>query len=575
MNIYLPKTIKKMGIYKIYFTHLFFLSILLLLPIMLWSQNISKYPYLFRKNILSKSKTHEIKQVLYGRVYKVQYFYLPSQKQYLIFSNVQEPEKFQHSSITKSKEYTFEYVLLDETGNEIRRFITNHLISTRSGLFHDPKGYSDWLFTGDTTFKKYDFILNEDLQINANAFLSTLQEEYQRSDFMEYSNMRHCGGAVEAGVIFRRGEKIGILLSSLSRSYLHNKFIEDERTNLFQAEYYYSESYPASPPGIEMVRLETDNTYPFRFFRSPLSKPFKIKRYFETYNSGWNGLAKIHGIPIYVPGERAGITCIKARIKGEVFRFRINEVQKYFLFYNLGLRTFELPDQYKNNQSLTFMENVQDSGNDRMAGGSFVIKKADENSCKNDLPEGISEERFQQLPLSLQEALLFPDKTVNLQIDETLNTWIPEILLLKNLRSLSISLKTKDLLDDITKLEHLEELYLMNGELKKLPDNLSHFKKLKRLDISSNKFSEFPKVILDLKNLEYLNIGFNEHIRELPSDINRLDNLNHMEICSTNIISLPESMISMNQLYIWTCDDLKSKVPERFRHLFEFSKDNE
>lgn len=107
---------------------------------------------------------------------------------------------------------------------------------------------------------------------------------------------------------------------------------------------------------------------------------------------------------------------------------------------------------------------------------------------------------------------------------------------------------------------------------KNYPDNLSDLKQLKRLNISSNKFTEFPREILDMQNLEYLCINFNENIPEIPSDINHMEQLKHLDICTTNIKSLPESMLQMKQLYIWTCDDLATTLPERFKYLFEYSR---
>lgn len=556
---------------------LLLITLLLGLGFRTWAVDPTEYPFLFRKKIRSKSQRYELKSVLYGRVYKVQYFFLPQVKQYLVYSNVETPKIFRNSFASGRKEYTFSFVLLDAAGNELRRFDSHERFSAKSGIFYSAHGYCDWLVSGDTLFKPYDFVLNEDLKMSQTAFNEHFKEQYQKADYVEIAYLRTSANErYEAGIIFRSEGKMGVLLSGLSDSRLYSEYTEDDKTNaweqVFRLKMKEAQSFPLSAPSVPMLRLETDNTYPFKFFRQPFSSPFRLKKYVKEYSSGWNGVASYKGIPIYIPGEISGLSFVKAKIDGETFKFRVLEVEKFLFYYNLGLRTFKLPSAFRNEHSLTFVESVQNAGDNRIGGGTFVMKKVDGQSCENDLPEGVSEERFSQLPIPLQEALMYPKQTIHLDMNDKLTAWLPEINLLPNLQELTFSTTMTSIPNEIGQLKHLQSLSIQNSSIEKVSLGLAELPELKNLDLFSNHITQFPRELLACPRLESLKLSANKGLKELPASIVKMGHLKRLDIGMTAIETLPDEMASMKQLYIWDTANLAQRLPEKFHHLFDVYK---
>lgn len=542
-----------------------------------WAVDPLSYPYLFRKKIRSSSGKYELKSVLYGRLYQVQYFFLPSTKQYLVYSNVGTPAVFDDPIPFKRKEYTSVHVLLDETGSEVRRFETHERLSCKSGVFYSPTGYCDWLSTGDTTFRDYDLVLNKDLKMDQKTFNDTFKSEYKTATYCEIAYLRTSANEkYEAAIVFRSGNQVKALLAGISDSMLYGEYVEDPRTNGWEQVYSLrmsnAQEYPLSKPSLPMVRLETNNTYPFKFVRKPFSSPFQIKKYHKQYAAGWNGIATIKGIPIYVPGEVSGVSFVKARIDGETFRFRVQGVEKFLFYYNLGLRTFQVPQAYRTEQSLTLMESVQNGGDDRIGGGTLVMRKVDAQSCADDLPADISEKRFDQLPIQLQEALMFPTQAVSLEIPGKMPVWFPEIGLLTQLKRLTIHTTMKSMPDEIAQLTHLESLTIEGGDLEEVSPKLSRLKHLKHLNLFSNKIAIFPEEVVAIPTLETLTLSANESLASIPASIVQLTRLKRLEIGMTAIRTLPEEMAEMHQLYIWDTADMAKRLPEKFQHLFDVYK---
>ncbi|ORX57947.1 L domain-like protein [Piromyces finnis] len=105
---------------------------------------------------------------------------------------------------------------------------------------------------------------------------------------------------------------------------------------------------------------------------------------------------------------------------------------------------------------------------------------------------------------------------------------------LNNLKILSIGpyYVNKDDIEEISTLESLEELYLINCRFDEGTD-LNLLKNLKNtlkiLNLSSNKLVEIPETIKELKNLKILNLSHND-IKEFPESLNELTNLEDINI---------------------------------------------
>ena len=537
--------------------------------------NASKYKYLFRNTILSNSKKYELATVLRGRIYYPRYFYIPSLKQYLVYSDVDETGDFKvYDNNSKSEGKT--YSLLDENGNNTVLFETPLSFSNRSGCFYGIKSYIPLLETGKTDELPYDQIHNADLALKQRDFEKLFIQLYTSSDYVEFINLRILGDQIhEGGIVFKRQGKIEILLSGVRDSRMVREFQEDKKTNNFQD--YYSpdiskrETFPQSKPAIEMIALETSDTNPFVHWRTGFNHEFRIKKYNSTYSSGWQGIMKVGGIPVYVPGENAGTTYVRFKTKGETFRIKILDVQKYGPVYNLGLRTFQLPVNFRAKNSLTFMESAQNGGSNRLGGGVFVVRPASTANPSADIPSDMTEKHFNTLPLALQNALLDPNAVTSLKMYEPgLAQWIPEIERLKNLTHLEMTTSMNEIPDEISKLTKLQSLSMTRGKIQKVSAKIAELKELEDLDLFSNKLTEFPLAVLELKNLKVLGIGGND-IRTLPDDINKLVQLERLGMTSTGITSLPESMIGMKKLFI-DCMGMEKKVPSEYQHLFDYQK---
>lgn len=561
-------------------TNLYIIIPALLLGFFLFGQtrNLLKYKYLFRNTILSKSNKYELAPVLRGRVYYPRYFYIPSLKQYMVYSNVDESGPFRVYE-TKTKPDGDSYALLDEEGNNIVTFETPLRFSYRSGCFYGPSSYIPLLETGKKDILHYDHIHNSNLDLGKRDFEKLFIQLYTSAEYVEFINLRASRDDIhQAGVIFKRQGKIEILLSGLRDSRMICRFQEDRTIN--NREDYYlpdiqnKETFPQSKPSIEMIWLETTNINPFIYWRLGFKREFKIEKYKTQYSSGLQGIVKLGIIPIYGPGESSGTAYVRFKAKGETFRIKILEVEKisFIPAYNLGLRTFQLPEKYRTKKSLVFMESVQNSGSNRLGGGVFVVRPVTNTNPSADIPSDITVEHFNTLPVTLQEALLRPDEVTSLKlIDKNLHEWIPEIERLKNLTHLEISAPINEIPDAISKLPKLRQLSLEHCRIQKISSQLAQLTELRDLDLFSNKLTEFPSVVLELKNLKRLNIGANE-ISNLPDNIGILKQLEYLSLTLTNVTTLPESMIGMEKLYIDDSQNLKEKVPESYKHLFMYDK---
>ena len=560
--------------------NLYILIPLLLLGFLLFPKfrNPSKYKYLFRNTILSKSKKYELAPVLRGRVYYPRYFFIPSLKQYMVYSDVDETGDFRFSDlVNKSAGKT--YSLLDENGNNIAVLKTPLSFSNRSGCFYGPASYIPFLESGKTDELPYDQIHNSNLDLARRDFEKLFIQLYTSSEYVEFINLRLFGDHVhEAGVVFKRLEKIEILLSGVNDSRMIRRFQEDSKRNNFD-DYYLpdiskKETFPQSEPAIEMIWLETTNTNPFVHWRVGFKREFSIEKYKIEYSSGWHGIMELGGIPIYAPGEKSGTAYVRFKTKGETFRIKILDVEKSSIIpaYNLGLRTFQLPKDIRTKKSLIFMESAQDRGDNRMGGGVFVVRPAATDNPSADIPSDMTEEHFNSLPITLQEALLDPDNSIGLKITaKERNKWIPEIERLNNLTHLELKTSMIEIPDEIATFTKLKELTIEDGKIATISSKLGELKELQSLNLSLNKLTEFPNVILELKNLKRLQIGSNK-ISSLPEEINKLENLENLGIVLTDITTLPRSMIEMKKLYIYDGKDLEKELPEEYKHLFDYMK---
>jgi hypothetical protein len=346
------------------------------------NRNLTKFGYLFRNIILSSSKKYELVPVLRGRIYYPRYFYIPTLKQYIVYSDVDETgdlREYQKEDKFNGKTYS----LLDENGINLTVLKTPLSFSNRSGCFYGPSKYIPLLETGKTEELPYDQIHNAALDMGRWDFEKLFIQLYTSSEYTEFLNLRVLGDQIhEAGIVFRRQGKIEILLSSVRDSRMIRQFQEDRTTNNFDDNYlpdvYKKETFPQSEPSIGMISLETQTTNPFVHWRTGFNREFNIQKYKTQESSGLQGVGMFGFIPIFVLGESVGTAYVRFKVKGEMFRIKILEVCKVSFLpnYNLGLRTFRLPKKHQFEDSLVFMESAQNCGSNRLGAGVFVVRRA-------------------------------------------------------------------------------------------------------------------------------------------------------------------------------------------------------
>ncbi|XP_055607698.1 leucine-rich repeat protein 1 [Uranotaenia lowii] len=143
----------------------------------------------------------------------------------------------------------------------------------------------------------------------------------------------------------------------------------------------------------------------------------------------------------------------------------------------------------------------------------------------------------------------FSRNLVSLQISEIkLTRFDPQILLLKNLRSLNLSDNCLDMIPKALGQLRIAELNLSGNSLQKdrwewLQEHTIQ-SSLQNLNIGSNNLAQFPINIIYLRMLVNLNMQAN-HIQKLPFAIWKMTRLRFMNLSGNQLGSIPESMVRM------------------------------
>jgi len=109
-------------------------------------------------------------------------------------------------------------------------------------------------------------------------------------------------------------------------------------------------------------------------------------------------------------------------------------------------------------------------------------------------------------------------------------------------------------LDDahLHEIKGLLALFLQNNQLDKLPVNFPQLRSLVTLNISNNEFKVFPVAITELENLRDLDISFNM-ITELPKEIGKMRALEGLVIVGNQIASFPDEASNLVALRMLDC----------------------
>jgi Leucine rich repeat len=525
----------------------------------IYSQDLNVYP--------GRKSSYELAPVIKGRVYQPNYFYWPERKQYLVKGSVESPSQMDtDSGHSENKDSPGLYVLLDEKGHHLASFDTKIYeaqdrrlyFSRYSGIFFDSTYYVDWLYTGSTERKPYKQIINQEFTLDWQEFLQRFDELNAQAERKDYTDV---------GIVFKiKGE--WILLADKWDRRIHREYTdEDPYTAIWDQTYRLSlgeetkklEKYQPSPAVLIPLRSESED--PFRFTNAPFAA-ISIKRFDKKDSYFWY--------------STNGVAYVKIKIRNSHFKIKIPGVEKmrFLPFYNLGVRTFTLSPEYGDNL-LVFVESRQNwdiGGAINPGTGVYVVREREgENfSIPNDLPEGITEKRFNRLPINLQKALINRDTAPELILEDyEIHQWLPEIELLENLKYLEIKGGLTQLPESISKLSKLQMLDLSMNKIRKLPSSFSQLKHLRYVYLSFTELEQFPAELLALPELRKLDLGHNP-FTEIPPQISQLKNLIELDLSGAKVTKLPDSMAEMKQLTITTgqYSEYHEQFPEKFQHLF-------
>lgn len=530
----------------------------------IYSQETDVYP--MRKSI------YELTPLIQGEIYRPNYFYWPERNQYLVKSSIDFPNEMDTETGWSDRPHpTKRYLLLNHQGQVQASFDTLINFSRFSGIFFAPDFYINWLESGSTEPKAYSQIVNKDLSLSQTDFIKAFRELHAQADYVEYVSLRQStDDDHESGVVFKiKGEWI-ILLSGLKQSYMSRENNdENPKTGIWDQNYtvmfdYYDkgpQDYPQSPALMQLIPLGSDIEDPY-IFRNYPGVDINVDKFEKT---GSESLF-----------ETSGTAYVSVKFKQSKFKFKIPDVLKLSVWpiYNLGVRTFKAPEEAGKN-ALKFMEITQNQGSQghiREGLGVYVVteRQGENFSIANDLPEGISEKRFSQLPINLQKALINNDTAHSLELDNyEINQWLPEIELLKNLRYLKIQGGLTQIPENISKLSKLQMLDLSMNKIQKLPSSISRLKALRYVYLSFTDLQHFPQEVLSLPELRKLDLGHNP-FTEIPAEINQLPHLIELDLSGAKVTEFPDAMAEMKQLTITTgqYSEYHERFPEKFQHLF-------
>lgn len=145
--------------------------------------------------------------------------------------------------------------------------------------------------------------------------------------------------------------------------------------------------------------------------------------------------------------------------------------------------------------------------------------------------------------------------------------WVKE---LKNINGfILIGTLTNEFMDEITCFKHIQELLLLNTEIRALPSSIGDNTELRNLYICDSQIAsrKFPDTIGELGKLRTF-VAYGTTINELPDSIGHLESLEVLDISGTAIDALPYSVGKLRNLQTLDISDtLIQRVPDSIRDL--------
>ena len=132
----------------------------------------------------------------------------------------------------------------------------------------------------------------------------------------------------------------------------------------------------------------------------------------------------------------------------------------------------------------------------------------------------------------------------------------------KKITDISHLNKKLNLNKEIVSLINLEDLCLLNKQLKEIPKEIGSLINLRWLNLANNQLKEIPKEIGSLINLERLYL-YDNQLKEIPKEIGSLINLRWLNLANNQLKEIPKeigSLINLERLYLY--DNQLKEIPK-------------
>lgn len=159
---------------------------------------------------------------------------------------------------------------------------------------------------------------------------------------------------------------------------------------------------------------------------------------------------------------------------------------------------------------------------------------------------------------SIKEALVNPTIVKSLDLsDQQLKQLPTDILKLSNLEKIDIGsnpdLDLVQTFDILKQIESLKILWLTDGKLKAIPENISQLKNLEELWLDDNELTSFPEAVKQLSKLKYLKL-FSNKIKSVSFKKQELPNLIYIDLCCNEFETFPVQLSvlqNLKRIIIW------------------------
>jgi len=159
---------------------------------------------------------------------------------------------------------------------------------------------------------------------------------------------------------------------------------------------------------------------------------------------------------------------------------------------------------------------------------------------------------------SIKEALVNPTivKSLNLS-DQKLSSLPADIIKLTNLEKIDMGenpdLDLVQAFNVLKQISSLKILWLDEGKIRKIPDNISLLNNLEELSLSENELTQFPEPIKHLKKLKELCL-FSNKIKNVSFKKGELPNLIDIDLCYNEFYTFPVELSvlpNLRRIIIW------------------------